>query len=170
MAKGKQATKGQKQILEENKETIKFYSFMSFGALACYICVMSLFFWEQYSLKNIIATVFSILIYGSSILLFKYMAKPAYSETGQLIDGGIDLNMEAGFAEHLKDLIILTAICQCLSLITNYFWALWLLAPGRAMQLLFVNVISPWIFQSAPEMEIDEKKQKKLERKKIKRF
>jgi hypothetical protein len=27
------------------------------------------------------------------------MAKASFNETGQLLDGGIDLNMEAGFAE-----------------------------------------------------------------------
>lgn len=28
-----------------------------------------------------------------------YMAKAKYSETGQLLDGGIDLNMESGISE-----------------------------------------------------------------------
>jgi hypothetical protein len=28
-----------------------------------------------------------------------YMARPKYSETGQLLDGGVDLNMESGVAE-----------------------------------------------------------------------
>lgn len=35
----------------------------------------------------------------------KYMAKASYSETGALIDGGIDLNMEKGFAEYDLDII-----------------------------------------------------------------
>jgi hypothetical protein len=29
----------------------------------------------------------------------KYMAKPIYSSSGGLLDGGTDLNMENGFAE-----------------------------------------------------------------------
>lgn len=28
-----------------------------------------------------------------------YMAKPKYTETGQLLDSGVDLNMEGGIAE-----------------------------------------------------------------------
>ena len=28
-----------------------------------------------------------------------YMARAKYSETGQLLDGGIDLNMESGISE-----------------------------------------------------------------------
>jgi hypothetical protein len=36
-------------------------------------------------------------------------------------------------------------------------------APGRAFYLLWVNILSPWFFQEAPE--VDEKKQKKMDRK-----
>ena len=97
----------------------------------------------------------------------KYMAKATYSETGALIDAGIDLNMKEGFAEHLKDLIILTSGTQILSLASNYFWLLWLLAPGRAVLLLWKNIISPYVFAPAPvvDEEREEKKQRKLERK-----
>lgn len=28
-----------------------------------------------------------------------YMARPKYTETGQLLDSGVDLNMEGGIAE-----------------------------------------------------------------------
>jgi hypothetical protein len=163
---GKQATKGQKQILEENKETIKFYGMMAAAALAAYLCLMVLLFWEDFTFKYWMATGFTLSVYGGCIFTMKYMAKPAFSETGGLIDGGIDLNMEAGFAEHLKDLIILTATCQSLSLISNYFWFLWLFAPGRAFYILWVNVLAPYIFQPAPEPtpEADEKKQRKMDR------
>ena len=43
---------------------------------------------------------------------------------------------------------------------TSYFH---LQAPGRAGYLLWVNILSPWIFAEAPE--VDDKKQKKMERK-----
>lgn len=91
----------------------------------------------------------------------------------------------------MKDLILLTAIVQSLSLISNYFWFFLLLvskallfvrqvgpitvrkllydkhgiilqAPGRAGYMLWVNILSPWIFAEAPE--VDDKKQKKMER------
>ncbi|XP_015929001.1 transmembrane protein 208 [Parasteatoda tepidariorum] len=161
--KGKQGTKGQKQIVEENKETLKFYTIMAVGAELLYIIPMVTVFWESYSLFLIILTSLTILLYSGSLEFMRGMARATYSETGQLLDGGIDLNMEAGFAEHLKDLIILTAAVQVLSLISTYFWLLWLVAPGRAFYLLWVNILSPWFFSPAPE--VDEKKQKKLERK-----
>ena len=39
----------------------------------------------------------------------------------------------------------------------------YLQAPGRALYMLWVNILGPWFFQEAPE--VDEKKQKKMERK-----
>lgn len=66
----------------------------------------------------------------------------------------------------MKDIIILTAGCQVLaSVISNYFWYLWLFAPIRAMWILWKNILAPYFFQEAPpEQEISEKKQKKMER------
>ncbi|XP_064781285.1 transmembrane protein 208-like isoform X2 [Oncorhynchus masou masou] len=101
------------------------------------------------------------------------MAKAVIGEDGSLLDGGIDLNMEQGMAEHLKDVILLTAILQVLSTISSWFWYLWLLAPARAMFLLWVNFLGPWFSAetpgAAPE-EVNEKKQRRQERRQMKRF
>merc|ERR1712212_158558 len=79
---------------------------------------------------------------------------------------GLDLNMEGGIAEHLKDLIILTAGSQALSLLSSWLWLLLLLAPARAALMLWTNIIAPWIFQPAEDTEeLSDKKQKKLDRK-----
>ena len=40
----KQATRGAKQIVEENVQTLQFYRNMIFGATVIYITVMSVFF------------------------------------------------------------------------------------------------------------------------------
>lgn len=70
------------------------------------------------------------------------------------------------FFRHVKDIIILTAGCQLLSsVISTYFWWLWLLAPFRGFWILWKNVLAPYIFEPAPaSTEVSEKKQKKLER------
>lgn len=161
--KGKLGTKGQKQIVEDNKQTIKFYTYMGGGASAIYFITSYFFFWENFGLQSMFMPVVAAAVYIGSVQFLTHMAKASYSETGQLLDGGLDLNMESGVAEHVKDLTILTAICQVLSLISNYFWMLWLLAPARAAYMLWVNILGPWFFQSAPE--VSEKKQKKMERK-----
>ncbi|KAM5125424.1 transmembrane protein 208 [Mantella aurantiaca] len=101
------------------------------------------------------------------------MAQASFSEDGTLLDGGIDLNMEQGMAEHLKDVVLLTAIVQVLSCLSLYVWYFWLLAPGRALYLLWVNVLGPWFTadasSSAPQ-EQNEKRQRRQERRQMKRF
>lgn len=162
--KGKQGTKGQKQIVEENVTTLKFYRNMALGVNIVYyivaVCVLN----GSFTFGTIAMLMVSTAVYIGSYQFMAYISAPKYTESGQLLDSGIDLNMEGGLAEHVKDLIILTSGCQLLSLISNFFWLFWLLAPGRAFWLLWVNVLSPYFFQEAPSSEVDEKKQRKLER------
>uniref|UniRef100_A0A0K8S4R6 Transmembrane protein 208 n=2 Tax=Lygus hesperus TaxID=30085 RepID=A0A0K8S4R6_LYGHE len=163
--KGKEGTKGQKQIVEENQDTLKFYRMMVLGANGIFIAVTLIFF-DLFSFFNIAMLVMTSLTYFACLYFMSYMAKATFNEKNQVIDSGVDLNMEGGIAEHVKDMMILTSGSQLLSLLSNYFWLLMLLAPGRGMWFLWKNILSPYFFQAAPEQpEVDEKKQKKLERK-----
>ncbi|CAG2053884.1 unnamed protein product [Timema podura] len=166
--KGKQGTKGQKQILDENIATLNFYRNMVFIANGIYLivmCVISDSFSWQTIVSNQVMGLFSAAAYISSYQFMAYMAKPTYNDSGQILDSGVDLNMEGGIAEHVKDLIILTTGCQLLSLFSNYFWFLWLLAPIRGFWLLWSNILGPWFFQKQQaQPEVDEKKQRKMER------
>ncbi|XP_050537643.1 transmembrane protein 208 isoform X2 [Daktulosphaira vitifoliae] len=163
--KGKTGTKGQKQILEENLSTLNFYRNMIIAVSLIYI-VYNLAFGNVFSLTNIFFYLLVIVSHGGSYRFMSYMANAKYTESGQLLDSGTDLNMEGGLAEHTKDLIILTSGCQLLSIISNYFWLLWLLAPGRAFYILWTNFLGPYFMQSSADNipEVNEKKQKKLER------
>ena len=44
-------------------------------------------------------TLLSGIVYGSCYRFMTYMATAKYTESGQLIDSGVDLNMEGGIAE-----------------------------------------------------------------------
>ncbi|KAF8564795.1 hypothetical protein P879_05753 [Paragonimus westermani] len=99
-----------------------------------------------------------------------YMAKAEYREDErgvlQLQDAGLDLNMSSGgLAEHAKDAILFCCAVTFLSLLHRYFWLLLLLLPGRLLQLLWVNILAPWIFDPNQGPQVNEKKQQKLERK-----
>ena len=50
---GKQATKGQKQIYEENVKTLSFYRNMSFGAVAVYSLFCALF-WSTTTASDLV--------------------------------------------------------------------------------------------------------------------
>ncbi|XP_028392764.1 transmembrane protein 208-like [Dendronephthya gigantea] len=165
-AKGKQPTKGKKEILQGNKDTLGFYGKIMAASMAIYVVVCVLILYNSSGWLTVLALLFSSSVYGGCYKAMESMAKPTYSDTGVLLDGGIDLNMTSGMAEHLKDLILLTAIVQVLSIISNFFWLLWLLAPGRAFYMLWTSILAPWIFAEAPIQEdLDPKQQKKLEKK-----
>ncbi|CAH0391692.1 unnamed protein product [Bemisia tabaci] len=164
--KGKQATKGAKLIVSENSLTLEFYKRMILGANAVFL-VGTYFLSNLFSFWSIVLLLLANAAYLGSYKFMEKMAHPTYSDSGQLIDSGVDLNMEGGLAEHVKDLIILTAGCQGLSVISRYFWMLWILAPARALWMLWTKFLGPWFFQqpSPAEEEQDLKKKKKLERK-----
>ncbi|ELU12965.1 hypothetical protein CAPTEDRAFT_118307, partial [Capitella teleta] len=162
--KGKQGTKGQKQIVEENKSTIRFYKTIIVAVNVIFLLFTFIFFWGSFTAWYMFLTFVCLVIYFACLRTMQSMAGASYTPDGvTLLDGGIDLNMESGMAEHLKDLILLTAGVQILSLFSSYFWLLLLLAPSWGFYLLWVNFLAPWFFAEAPE--VDEKKQKKMERK-----
>lgn len=62
------------------------------------------------------------MIYIGSYQFMAYMATAKYSETGQLLDSGVDLNMEGGIAEYVLLLLYSRTynnnndigwLCQC---------------------------------------------------------
>ncbi|XP_033118070.1 transmembrane protein 208-like [Anneissia japonica] len=167
--KGKPKTKGQKQIYLENNETLKFYSSVMGITSGLHIVFRLLWFYESFLWYNWVLLILSVVTYFGCYKLLSSMAKATFSETGTLVDGGIDLNMESGMAEHIKDIILLTAIVQFLGIFSDYFWLLWLLGPIRAFYLVWVNFLSPWFF-APPPPEDDEKKMRKKERKVYKRY
>ncbi|KAJ8957534.1 hypothetical protein NQ318_020573, partial [Aromia moschata] len=127
-AERKTRHKGAKQIVEENVTTLSFYRNMAIGANALSLIILVFY----HSTISIVLYLFSCIIYIAAYQFIAYMARAKYTETGQLLDSGVDLNMEGGIAEHVKDIVILTSGCQLLSAaISNYFWLLWLLAPIR---------------------------------------
>lgn len=46
-----------------------------------------------------VLVVFSLIIYAASYQFMSYMANPKYSSSGQLLDSGVDLDMEGGIGE-----------------------------------------------------------------------
>lgn len=168
--KGKPPTKGAKQILMENIATVNFYRNMALGASAFYGIIAALLYYENLTVWILFLNLFVMVIYVGCYQAMKYISRPRFGENNQLLDAGLDLNMEGGIGEHVKDIVILSSITHVLAVISNYFWLLLLLLPLRIFWLVWVNVLGPWFFQEAPQdTEQDDKKRKKLERK-MKRY
>ena len=167
--KGKAPTKGAKQILVENTATVNFYRNMSLGAASFYGLV-TFFYYDSLTIGILCLNILILSIYVGCYQIMRYISRPSYSDNSQLLDPGLDLNMEGGMGEHIKDIVILSSITQVLAAASNYFWLLLLLLPIRAFWLIWTNFLGPWFFQEAPlETEQDEKKKKKIERK-MKRY
>ncbi|XP_026500785.1 transmembrane protein 208 [Vanessa tameamea] len=168
--KGKAPTRGAKQIFTENRATVNFYRNISLvTSLIYHSTTLALHFRDITSGTILLNLIVSILYIGSHQVMY-FLSYPQYAENGQMIDPGLDLNMEGGIGEHIKDIVILTAITHLLTLFSDYFWLLLLLLPARIFWLVWVNFLGPWFFEKAPEdTEQDEKKRKKMERK-MKRF
>lgn len=160
----KQATRGSKQIVEENDATVKFYIEMSAGAFAIYLVVSYLIDLE-YSTTTIVLLVLILIVYIVCVNFLKYASKATYSKDKKtIVSSGADLNMDGGIAEDVKDAIIFSALTQILSLASNYFWLLLLLIPIKACYMLWTSVLEPWFFQSNEKPEINEKRQKKADK------
>ncbi|XP_023938729.1 transmembrane protein 208 isoform X2 [Bicyclus anynana] len=164
--KGKAPTKGAKQILTENAATVSFYRNMALGAGAAYNIVTVMFYYESITVASLVMNIFVIAVDILCYQTMLYISRPTYYENSQVMDAGIDLNMEGGVGEHVKDIVILSSVTHLLAIFSNYFWLLLLFMPLRALWLLWTNILGPWFFQSEPvEYELDEKKKRKMERK-----
>ncbi|KFB53146.1 AGAP003614-PA-like protein [Anopheles sinensis] len=160
----KKATKGSKQIVEENLATVKFYRNMSL--IATGVQFLGFAVYAELSTLAVIMTILSLAAHAGSYYFMALISKPKLTEKGDVIETGTDLNIEGGITEHVKDIVILTSGTQLVSILSEYFWLLMLFLPIRAGWLLW-QTVGKQFFQkdTAEEGPVNEKKQKKLQRK-----
>ncbi|CAG9540039.1 unnamed protein product [Cercopithifilaria johnstoni] len=158
---GKVATRGQRQIYEENKTVILYYSTAAVFSSAFYILVSLFFFrrpvWQWLGFS--ICCVFQV----AAILLMRSMAVCRRNERGQIIDAGLDLNQPDAFGEYCKDVVILCSFIATAATIWPIILWFLLLIPAYVLYKLWKLIIAPWFFAEPPEQE-EEKKIKKRER------
>uniref|UniRef100_A0A182IS34 Transmembrane protein 208 n=2 Tax=Anopheles atroparvus TaxID=41427 RepID=A0A182IS34_ANOAO len=160
----KKATKGSKQIVEENVATVKFYRNMSLIATAVQFLGFAVY--AELSTLAVIMTILCLVAHAGSFYFMALISKPKLTEKGDIIETGTDLNIEGGITEHVKDIVILTSGTQLVTIVSEYFWLLMLFLPIRAGWLLWQTVGKQFFQKDAPEEgPVNEKKQKKLQRK-----
>jgi hypothetical protein len=169
--KGKQATRGTKQILEENGQTVKFYFNVTSISQVIYLVVVYLLFWSDFTYLYMSLFGLTSLVSWLAYYFMKSMATPILdTNTNALVDPGSDLNMSGHISEYLKDIILFTAIVQMLALISNYFWYLLVIVPVYVFYLLWTNFLGPWFFAPAPDSpdENNKDQNKKQQKEKVK--
>lgn len=100
--------------------------------------------------------------------VMKNAAAPTYGANGELIHAGADLKM-GGIMEYCTDLILIVAVLQILTSISDWLWLLILVVPAFGLYMFWVHIAAPWIFAPVPEEEEEtdamRKKREKMERK-----
>ncbi|VDK64987.1 unnamed protein product [Onchocerca ochengi] len=156
---GKAATRGQKQIYEENQTVILYYS------VAAVFSSVSFNGDESNHITSFLQLGFSIccVLQIASILTMRSMARCRRNEKGQVTDAGLDLNQPDAFGEYCKDVIILCSFVATIATIWSKILWLLLLIPAYVLYKLWKVIIAPWFFAEPLEQE-EEKKMKKRER------
>ncbi|CAJ0574072.1 unnamed protein product, partial [Mesorhabditis spiculigera] len=162
---GKQGTKGQKEIYQENRATLQQYGLAALVSSGLYL-VLGLVLWTVTTNEWVWWGV-SAFIQLCAILLMRSMAKAALDERGHVLDAGLDLNDPSAFGEYCKDIIILTTIVQLLSLYTGYAHLILLAFPGYGGYMIIFKFLIPWATAptEAPEGEdMDDRKGRKRDK------
>lgn len=158
------ANQGAKKRKEENEKHLKMLQKVIGGANVIFILFRLMFRFSSSSWRHWSSLVFTSAIYSTLYDQIRRMAIPSYDESGDLLDGGYDLSM-GGLCGYLHDIIYVTAFVQSTSIISDYFWWLYLSIPGFALYKLWVLILYPYFFKAAPpEQEEDEKTRRKREK------
>ena len=119
-SKGKQGTRGEKQILQDNADTVKFYFNVLAASNVAYLALRYLFFWESFTTKFVVLFTLTSLLSWASFYFMKYMAKPILAEDNvTVISAGSDLNMQGHVSDYLKDIMLYSPIVYIFSLVSN---------------------------------------------------
>lgn len=92
--KGKQGTRGEKQILEENNSTISYYYYVFVISNFGYLALRYLLFWESFTGKFIVLYALTALVASVAYYFISYMGRPIKDESGAVVGAGSDLNMQ----------------------------------------------------------------------------
>jgi hypothetical protein len=165
--KGKQATRGEKQILLENESTIKFYLYVYGISNGAYLLLRFLFFWSSFTAKFMVLYGLTLAMSSGAFYFISYVGRPLRDETGAVTGAGSDLNMPGHISEYAKDVILFSAIVYILAIVTDYGWLALLVVPAYVFYILWKNVLGPWFFAPAPEEDPQQDQKKPKEKRKI---
>ncbi|MFH4974062.1 hypothetical protein AB6A40_000771 [Gnathostoma spinigerum] len=164
---GKAATRGQKQIHEENMSTIRYYSIAALCSCLLYISLSTTLF--ECSTIEWIAFGLCAMLQFMAVMVMRSMAKCVYNDKHQVVDAGMDLNQEGAFGEYCKDIVIL---CSFITVVAT-FWSgiLWLLLviPAYVVYKVWTCILGPWFFAQPPEDDEEDSSRRKRREKKLRK-
>ncbi|CAL5055122.1 unnamed protein product [Urochloa decumbens] len=161
------AKQGAKKTKEENKKRLDLLLRIILISNAIYIVARMAIMHSSFTWKHWIGLMLTSAAYFFPYQQLASMAKPVYSDNGELLDGGFDLST-GGVCEYMYDVIYITIFVQLMSIISEKFWWTYLVIPAFAGYKIF-GLLRGTFFSGGSEGEVEDektrKKREKMERK-----
>ncbi|KAJ8464979.1 hypothetical protein OPV22_027531 [Ensete ventricosum] len=155
------ANQGAKKRKEENRKHMANLLRLIIASNVIYILVRMLVFHSTFIWKHWIGLIVTSIAYVMPYKQLDSMAKPTYSDDGELLDGGYDMTT-GGVCGYLHDLIYITSFVQIMSILSGKFWWTYLVIPAFGAYKV-VSLLKGTLGGSEGEVE-DEKSRKKREK------
>ncbi|KDP38744.1 hypothetical protein JCGZ_04097 [Jatropha curcas] len=156
------ANQGAKKRREENARHMAKLRHLIIACNVIYVLVRMLIFHASFTWKHWVGLVLTSLAYFLPYQQLAAMAKPAYGDDGDLLDGGFDMST-GGICGYLHDVIYITSFVQITSIISGKFWYTYLLIPAFGAYKSF-GFIRGFLSQGSEGDMEDEKTRKKREK------
>jgi hypothetical protein len=167
---------GAKKRLQDNQNRLQTLRLAAGTTTFLYVAIRWLLFRSSTYWYHWLGLTVTVLVHAFAYLLIASVAKPVYSPSGELQDGGADLNKHTA-ASYSHDVLYITSFVQVLAAFTNYGWLAYLTIPAYALFKLWALVIYPNFFAPKKEEKVDpdlmkrmERADKRAERRRMKRF
>ncbi|KAG6524336.1 transmembrane protein 208 homolog [Zingiber officinale] len=160
------ANQGAKKRKEENKKHMTNLRLLIIASNVIYVLVRLVIFHSTFTWKHWIGLLVTSIVYGLSYKQLESMARPTYSDDGELLDGGYDMTT-GGICGYLHDVIYITSFVQIMSILSGKFWWTYLVIPAFGAYKLsgLLKGIMPGGSEGEVEDEKSRKKREKMERK-----
>ncbi|XP_051143394.1 uncharacterized protein LOC127259818 [Andrographis paniculata] len=156
------ANQGAKKRKEENARHMKNLLRLIIASNVIYLVIRIGFFYSSFTWKHWMGLILTTAAYVIPYQQLAAMAKPSYTDGGELLDGGFDMST-GGICGYLHDVIYITCFVQLSSILSEKFWLVYLVIPGFAAYQLF-GFIKGFLSHGSEGAEEDEKTRKKREK------
>ncbi|KAG8071763.1 hypothetical protein GUJ93_ZPchr0006g45144 [Zizania palustris] len=157
------AKQGLKKTRDANKKQMDLLLRLIIGANVIYIVVRMAIMHSSFTWKHWIGLMVTSAAYFLPYKQLASMTETNYSDEGELINAGYDLNT-GGISEYLQDVIFITLFVQLMSIISDKFWWTYIVIPAYGVYKIS-GLLRGAFFSGSSEGEIeDEKTRKKREK------
>ncbi|KAI8565775.1 hypothetical protein RHMOL_Rhmol03G0287900 [Rhododendron molle] len=134
------------------------------GIQVIYLVVRAGIFHSTFKWKQWVGFMLTFFAYIIPYQQLASMANPAYTDDGELLDGGFDMST-GGICGYLHDVIYITGFVQLASIVSEKFWYIYLVIPAFAAYKL-IGLAKGFLpgGSESEEGEEDEKTRKKREK------